>query len=217
MVVTRLYYNILLTAAHSVAIVLPFNFGREDLLPFYVLCEFNTSNSVGSEMDQYHLYQCNGKEIFDKYCSSTETRPVMLPRAPSQKYIDVYPEEPSFANDIQQQFNYEAEVTVYRCLQDSDENIIVLHSFQYTHHQYRLCDKNHVRKGCRKCKKASNVEGECDFLVIGETFFVLIEVKNIKNNLQRGKKTKLNSHEYYQGHSTNQSNKGRKRPSLLEP
>ena len=148
-------------------------------------------------MDQYHLYQRNGKAIFDKYCSSTENRPVMLPRAPSQQYIDVYPEEgepgPSFAKDIQQQLNYEAEVIVYRTLQDSDENIIVLHSFQYTHHQYRLCDKNHVRKGCRKCKtkSASNVEGECDFLIIGKTFFVLIEVKNIKNNLPEGKKDKV--------------------------
>ena len=167
-------------------------------------------------MDQYHLYQRNGKEIFDKYCSSTENRPVMLPRAPSQMYIDVYPEGPgpSFANDIQQQLNYEAEVTVYRCLQDSDENIIVLHSFQYTHHQYRLCDKNHVRKGCRKCKNASNVEGECDFLVIGETFFVLIEVKNIKNNLPEGKKDKVEQSRILSG-TFNKSVQQRKKTAQL--
>ena len=128
-------------------------------------------------------YLENGQEIFTTYCSSTENRPVMLPRAPEQTYIDLYPEteEKAFTADIQRQSNYEAEVIVYRALERLKEKLIVLHNFEYTHHQYRLCDSKHVRKGCSKCKgkNAANKEGECDFLVVGLNFFVIIEVKDM--------------------------------------
>ena len=128
-------------------------------------------------------YLENGQEIYSTYCSSTENRPVMLPRAPEQTYIDLYPEtdETTFTADIQRQSNYEAEVIVYRALERLEEKLIVLHNFEYTHHQYRLCDSKHVRKGCSKCKgkNAANKEGECDFLVVGLNFFVIIEVKDM--------------------------------------
>ena len=130
-------------------------------------------------------YLERGREIFDAYCSSEKKHPVMLPRAPEQTYIDVYrsSDEPgtSFRDDILQQSNYEAEVKLYRALEKLKQCIIVLHNFEYTHHQYRLCDSSHVRKGCSKCgkKNAANKEGECDFLIIGEGYFVIMEVKNM--------------------------------------
>ena len=130
-------------------------------------------------------YLKNGEEMFKKYCCSAENRPVMLPRAPQQTYIDVYPDGPgsTFENDKQRQSDYEAEVLVYRALEKLKEHdMIVLHGFKYTHHQYRLCDKNHERKGCFMCKgnNAANVEGECDFLIIYRGMLVIIEVKNVR-------------------------------------
>ena len=107
-------------------------------------------------MDQYQKYLNNGEEIFKTYCSSPDVRPIMLPPAPQQRYIDVYPDEdqpgPSFKDDIVQQANYEAEVQVYRALETINEKFIVLHNFKFTHHQYRLCDKSLDRKGCPQCK-----------------------------------------------------------------
>ena len=135
-------------------------------------------------------YVKNGQEIFDTYCSPTmETSPIMLPRAPHQTYIDLYPDPdpnqpgPSFHDDIRRQKNYEAEVVVYRTLEKVKGNFIVLHNFKYTHHQYRLCDRSHVRKGCQRCnrKNAANKHGECDFLIIGQGYFVIIEVKDMTN------------------------------------
>ena len=139
-------------------------------------------------MDQYQRYLQNGKDIFNTYCSDNRQPPIMLPPAPHQTYIDVYPDEnqpgPSFKDDIVQQANFEAEVQVYRALENMYGNFIVLQNFQFTHHQYRLCDKIHDRKGCPKCKgkNAGNNDGECDFLIIGPDYFVVIEVKNMTQN-----------------------------------
>ena len=136
---------------------------------------------------KYQEYLRNGKEIFETYCSTGDKRPIMLPRAPQQTYIDVIdPNEDtpgcSFQNDRNQQFNYEAEVKVYRVLEKLDGNYIVLHSFEYTHFQYHLGDSNHDRRKCIICKKtATNREGECDFIVIAPTYFVIIEVKNMSD------------------------------------
>ena len=134
-------------------------------------------------MDEYIQ---RGEDIFNTYCKSADNRPVMLPRAPQQTYIDVYPDGPgsTFENDKQRQSDYEAEVLVYRALEKLKEHdMIVLHGFKYTHHQYRLCDKNHERKGCFMCKgnNAANVEGECDFLIIYRNIFIIIEVKNVQS------------------------------------
>ena len=66
----------------------------------------------------------------------------MLPKAPQHTYIDVYPDEdepgPSFRDDKKRQSDYETEVLIYRALEGSEEDITVLHNFEYTHHQYRL-------------------------------------------------------------------------------
>ncbi|XP_063692151.1 uncharacterized protein LOC134824279 [Bolinopsis microptera] len=138
-------------------------------------------------MDNYLEY---GKQIYEEYCSTAENLPTftMLPRAPEQTYIDVYPDEdqpgPSFTDDRRHQLDYETEVEVYRALEEVDGNFIVLHSFKYTHHQYRLCaGERHIRSGCSKCKSknAENQEGESDFLIICADSFIIIEVKNMDN------------------------------------
>ena len=132
---------------------------------------------------QYEKYLRNGNEVFETYCSTGDKHPIMLPRAPQQKYVDLYPEDQpgcSFENDRNQQLNYEAEVIVYRALEKlSGEQFIVLHSFEYTHFQYYLGDTTHVKRRCTECKKrATNREGECDFVVIAPNYFVILEVKN---------------------------------------
>ena len=133
---------------------------------------------------QYEKYLRNGNEIFETYCSTGDKHPIMLPRAPQQKYIDLYPEDQpgcSFQNDRNQQLNYEAEVIVYRALEKLiGGHFIVLHSFEYTHFQYYLGDSKHDKRKCKTCKKTStNREGECDFVVITPNYFVIMEVKNM--------------------------------------
>ena len=133
---------------------------------------------------QYEKYLRNGNEIFETYCSTGDKHPIMLPRAPQQTYIDLYPEDQpgcSFENDRNQQLNYQAEVIVYRALEKlSGRNFIVLHSFEYTHFQYYLGDTKHDKRKCKTCKKTSiNREGECDFIVIAPNYFVVMEVKNM--------------------------------------
>ena len=132
----------------------------------------------------YEKYLRNGNEIFKTYCSTGDKHPIMLPRAPQQTYIDIYPEDQpgcSFENDRNQQLNYEAEVIVYRALEKlSGGDLIVLHSFEYSHFQYYLEDLSHIIGKCLKCKKRkADREGECDFIVIAPNFFVIIEVKNM--------------------------------------
>ena len=134
-------------------------------------------------MEQYIK---NGKEIYKKFCKPDPMYPdrvCMLPRAPRQTYIDVYPDDDSFRDDKRRQVDYEAEVLVYRALERLNGDFIVLHAFEFTHHQYRLCDKDHVRQKCPRCKtkRAAEKHGECDFLVICNNCFVVVEVKNMQN------------------------------------
>ena len=47
---------------------------------------------------QYETFLQNGREILDTYCSCStddnyDKHPIMLPRAPQQTYIDVYPDQ----------------------------------------------------------------------------------------------------------------------------
>ena len=146
-------------------------------------------------MDEYLK---KGEVVYNKFCRPVgESRPVMLPRAPQQTFIDDYPDEPGSSsllrNDKQRQSDYEAEVLVYRALEKLGEYMIVLHGFEYTHHQYRLCDKNHVRKGCSKCKgKAAERDGECDFLIMYWGVFVIIEVKNVQSSDENKKSPEVN-------------------------
>ncbi|XP_063694979.1 uncharacterized protein LOC134826521 [Bolinopsis microptera] len=129
-------------------------------------------------------YLKNGQEIFLKFCTSDDKRPTMLPRAPDQTYIDRYPESSGFRDQRKRQSDYEAEVMVYRALEKlPDGKIVVLHNFEFTHHQYCLCDQSHLRdkKTCKGCKNSSNKEGECDFLILCPGSIVIIEVKNMSH------------------------------------
>ncbi|XP_063681276.1 uncharacterized protein LOC134816381 [Bolinopsis microptera] len=141
---------------------------------------------LDSEIKSFSEYLAKGEEIKLRYCDSQENRPIMLPPAPKQSYIDCYPDLDSdfdiFASDKHKQSCYETEVLVYRALEQLDDNIIVLHNFEYSHHQYRICDKSHIRKDCSQCKgkggNASNI-AECDFIVMGKNYFIIIEVKSM--------------------------------------
>ena len=130
-------------------------------------------------------YVKNGKEIFLNFCNSPgNLHPLMLPRAPDQTYIDRYPESSDFRDEIKRQSDYEAEIIVYRALEKLPDNkIIVLHNFEFTHHQYCLCDQSHSRnkRTCNRCKNSSVKEGECDFLILCPGSIVIIEVKNMSH------------------------------------
>ena len=132
-------------------------------------------------------YKTNGREINKKYCLFTDKFPIMLPPAPKQTYIDVYLDgdgssSSQFDQEKRLQADYETEVTAYRSLEILDENIIVLHGFEFTHHQYRIWEVNHKRGSCPNCKNAANRDGECDFIVIGKNYLVVIEVKNLPHD-----------------------------------
>ena len=88
------------------------------------------------------------------------------------------------ATEIKKQEDYEAEVVVYRALEKLKEPLIVFHSFDYSHDQFRIWDSNHDRKTCSRsgvkpnCKNAHADEAEHDFVVFGPDYIVMIEVKN---------------------------------------
>ena len=113
---------------------------------------------------QYEKYRRNGKEIFDIYCLTEEKRPIMLPRAPQQTYIDLYPDENQdqpgfdFKDDRLRQQNYEAEVKVYRALEKLQEDLIILHNFEYTHFQYHLNDSSHDKRNVLSVKRGRPTE-----------------------------------------------------------
>ena len=129
-------------------------------------------------------YKDKGKEICKKYLEFKNQSPIMLPPAPKQTYIDVYIDEEvasssKFDYEKRLQDSYEVEVEVYRALEKVPEHFLVLHGFEYTHQQYRICDKSHDRKNCKLCKGKAADKTECDFVVIGKNYVVIIEVKNV--------------------------------------
>ena len=134
-------------------------------------------------------YKNKGKEICEKYFEFKNQSPIMLPPAPKQTYIDVYIDEEvasssKFDDEKCKQANYEAEVLTYRALERlPEERCVVLHCFEYSHHQYRICDKSHDRRNCKLCNnnKAAD-KTECDFVVIGKNYVAIIEVKNVPIN-----------------------------------
>ncbi|XP_063692766.1 uncharacterized protein LOC134824719 [Bolinopsis microptera] len=136
------------------------------------------------EIGTLEQYKDKGKDICKKYCEFKNQYPIMLPPAPKQTYIDVYIDEEGassskFDYEKRLQDNYEVEVEVYRALEKVPENFVVLHGFEYTHQQYRICDKSHDRKNCKLCKGKAADKTECDFVVIGKNYVVIIEVKNV--------------------------------------
>ena len=135
-----------------------------------------------------------GMKLFEEFSSKGEEFAQMFPTCPDNQYIDLHRfeddetvEQDYYAiNDKKKQEDHEAEVKVYRAVQSlKGQNIVVLHSFRYTHYQYRMWDLNHPKKcypNCRGKKALHSDEGESDFVVIGPDYIVLIEVKNTGEN-----------------------------------
>ena len=137
-------------------------------------------------------YFQNGKELFETFSVGDGCFAQMFPTCPNQQYIDLYEitdqtdVTPQVKTDLQKQQDYEAEVKVYRALENvRGENVSVIHGLKYSHYQYRMFDANHQVRECSNRKQQPNCkkglhsdEGENDFVVLGPNYFALIEVKN---------------------------------------
>ena len=128
-----------------------------------------------------------GKEILKKHRQSQEKikslGPFILPPIPENKFIDVLPEgtemEGVNLTEKEHQNAYEAEVRVYRGLEEIDSSSIVIHQLDYTHEQYSAFIPDHLCNK-KKCKKRPReLEGECDFIVMGDRFVAVLEVKGL--------------------------------------
>ena len=124
-----------------------------------------------------------GRPILDNYCKKKygPPCPIMMPPLPASKFIDKIPEyiELKGANiqEKEHQDAYEAEVKVYRCIEEMKGHYVVIHQFEYTHEQYSAFLPNHQ---CKKTKKQTReIEGECDFVVVGNQFVAVLEVKGL--------------------------------------
>ena len=131
-----------------------------------------------------------GKQIMDRLNQNKdkETRPTMLPPIPDSKFIDKLPDgvlEGQNIREKEHQDAYEAEVKVYRCLEDIKQNYLVLHQLEFTHEQYsafvgeHFCDRKICKKGEEKHLCHKQIEGECDFVVVGDNFIAVLEVKGL--------------------------------------
>ena len=123
-----------------------------------------------------------GQDIRSKYCRRTPSMPTMLPPIPNcSKYIDQFPEEglnSQNEDDKRRQEDYASEVTVYRALEDLEENIVVLHSLDYTNRQFRLFKRDFSFDE----SKPNKITGECDFVAVGENCVVIIEVSDVRRD-----------------------------------
>ena len=86
------------------------------------------------------------------------------------------------------QKGYEAEVKVFRTLEEINGNYLVLHQLEFTHEQYSAflpkhsCNKKKCSKGAEvhQCHQPTkNIEGENDFIVFGRHFAAVLEVKGL--------------------------------------
>ena len=115
----------------------------------------------------------------------------MLPPIPNcSKYIDQFPEEglnSKNEDDKRRQEDYAAEVTVYRALEDLEENIVVLHSLDYTNRQFKLFKADFSFDE----SKPNKITGECDFVAVGENCVVIIEVSDVRRDEERSTDKKL--------------------------
>ena len=133
-----------------------------------------------------------GGEILKEYCQSSSTsKPIMIPPVPDSNYLEKLPDgelEGEAAEYKYRQYGYEAEVKVYRCFEDLERNVIVIHQIKYTHGQYsafvpqhdctqKNCTEKPVHPCCHLNEKGA--EGETDFVVIGHDFVAVFEVKGL--------------------------------------
>ncbi|XP_063691540.1 uncharacterized protein LOC134823873 [Bolinopsis microptera] len=133
--------------------------------------------------------------------------PVMVPPMPISKFVDkidwksvnkvkkTKPEVKEYCESLKDNKDgFEAEVKVFRVLErmKQGEEIIVLHSLGYLHSDYQIFVGDHLyitgnKKGT-PCDRDDDVkEGECDFVIMGKNYFVIIEVKKNKADLGYGK------------------------------
>ena len=137
-----------------------------------------------------------GKIILETYCQKgnafLNSVPIMIPPIPDSKYMDKLPQdivlEGQTAAERELQKGYEAEVKVFRTLEEINGNYLVLHQLEFTHEQYSAflpkhsCNKKRCSKGAEvhQCHQPSkNIEGENDFIVFGRHFAAVLEVKGL--------------------------------------
>lgn len=139
-----------------------------------------------------------GRLVYDKISSDVKNldgiKPIMIPPIPNsaRAFIDEFPDgmilEGLSLIEKKLQEGYEAEVKLFRRLEDLPESVLVLHGLEYTHDhcsvylQEHSCSNMYCSKtaGSHEChKSAREIEGECDFVVIGDNYVVLFEVKGV--------------------------------------
>ena len=144
-----------------------------------------------------------GRKILEKIKQTRDesSGPIMIPPIPDSKFIDKLPEGELEGQNIQEkehQDSYEAEVRLYRSLEQMERNFLVIHQLEFTHEQYsafvgqHLCNRKRCKKGDAEhpCHKESKqIEGECDMVVVGVDFAIIFEVKAL--NLQHNKEDEL--------------------------
>ena len=131
--------------------------------------------------------------------------PIMIPPAPLSRFVDKLDKE-GFAEmnklrksdkrtyDLRKNLRidaregYEAEVCVYRAIErlKLTQKVIVLHSLKYLQSDFQFFT-------------GEEKEGECDILVIGENFFVIIEVKKNPTDQKKGKEQALRTKKLIEG------------------
>ena len=127
-----------------------------------------------------------GRKIFEKYFQNKDDtcEPMMVPPIPDSKFIDKLPEDVV----LQGQDGYEEEVKVFRCFEEIKRPFTVVHQLEYTHEQYSVFCPSHQchQKKCKRgmevhpCHQADkNIDGETDFVVLGEYFVAVFEVKGL--------------------------------------
>ena len=117
-----------------------------------------------------------GEEMRDKYCTKRK-KTLMFPLAPCSKNVDKFPETITTSKErkeFDQQIQYEGEVKVYKVLENQNTGLVVFHGFSYTHKQFSLFVRGHLNE-CKR--KDEEEEGECDFLVLQDSFLAVLEVK----------------------------------------
>ena len=148
-----------------------------------------------------------GKRILQSYIQKDGKLkgPIMMPPIPESKFIDKLPDGIPLlgqnAAEKELQDGFETEVILFRCFEQVDRDILVLHQLEYSHEQYsaflpsHVCNKKNCKKSCREdcprdgfehpqqphsCHNSlKNIEGECDFIVIGNYFVAVFEVKGL--------------------------------------
>ena len=97
---------------------------------------------------------------------------IMFPPIPSNPFPDAYPEKgypDGRPKQEKHQMEYEAEVNVFRALENLKHGLVVVQSFEYITGQNSLFTDN-KGKG-----------GESDFVILGNDFCVILEVKLLMN------------------------------------